>query len=89
MGRCPSVAPATEELEVSAAAVGSYARLLAGVPGSFRTHGCRDGGLICEERSNRARPIVWRILADGSILPDTRYNYAVRGFVTAALPSGV
>jgi hypothetical protein len=32
---------------------------------------------------------MWRISPEGAVLPDTRYSFAHRGFVTSALPPGI
>ena len=82
MGTC-------RELEITGAAVNAFARLLIAVGGPLRTHGCADGGLICEDRTSRARPNIWRISRDGEVLADRPYSFKLRAFVAAALPAGV
>ncbi len=84
-----STASRLNEVEITDEAIIAYARLLAILGRRLRTHGRGDGGLICEDRTSRARPNMWRILPDGSILPDTRYNFVRRAFVTAAVPDGI
>ncbi len=48
------------------------------------TYAEADGGLICEKRAGRARSTLWRITADGRVLPDTPYSYEQRAFVAGA-----
>lgn len=79
---------ACHELEITDAAVNAFARLLVLTGGPLRTHGCPDGGMICEDRANRARPKLWRISPDGEVLPDRPYSFKLRSFVSAALPAG-
>jgi hypothetical protein len=82
-----SVDPSTDqEVEISAAAVRSYARLLHAVGHRIHTYGTRDGGLICEDRSSLARPTIWRILGDGTIVADAPYSFVRRAFVPAEPP---
>jgi hypothetical protein len=78
-----------QEIEITEEAIRAYGRLLASLGGRIRTRAFRDGGLICEFRSGRARPTMWRILPDGAVLPDRRYSFVRRGFITAALPQGI
>jgi hypothetical protein len=80
---------ARHEMEVSEAAIRAYGRLLGALNGRIRTHPSCDGGLICELRPGRARPILWRIQPDGAVVPDTRYNFMRRAFVTTPLPQGI
>ncbi len=75
-----------QEVEISDAAIRAYAGLLRALPGRISTHASRDGGLICEMRPRRARPILWRILADGTLRPDNRYSFVRKGFITTQLP---
>lgn len=75
-----------DELEISQAAVRGYGRLLRAAGGGIKTHPAGDGGLICEDRAIRARPIMWRVLPDGAVLPDSPYNFIARAFTTAKLP---
>jgi hypothetical protein len=77
------------ETEISAAAIGSYARLLGAVPGRIETHGSPDGGLICERRIARGRSTIWRIRPDGSVVGDRPFDYGVRAFISAPLPRGI
>jgi hypothetical protein len=82
-GRDPS---SRDEIEISAAAICGYGRLLGLLAGTLVTHATKDGGLICEHRAARARPTLWRIAADGAVLPDSPYSFVSRAFVTANLP---
>jgi hypothetical protein len=74
------------EIEVSEAAVRGYGRLLRAVGRRIHTHAAPDGGLICEDRTSRARPTMWRISNDGHVVPDTPYSFARRSFVASELP---
>jgi hypothetical protein len=78
-----------EEVEISLAAISTYGQLLRAIGRMITTHADGAGGLICEDRSNRARPIMWRICADGSLLPDRRYNFRTRAFTPTLLPGPV
>lgn len=78
-----------DETEVTEAALGVYARLLAIFGARLRTYPTRDGGFICEDRRIYTRPAVWRISPDGALLPDSRYSFTLRAFTPAALPQGV
>jgi len=78
-----------DEVEITDAAIGAYGRLLRAVGRAIRTHAAGDGGLICEDRINRTRPIMWRISPDGAVLPDSRYNFAAGAFIPAILPRGL
>jgi hypothetical protein len=64
-------------------------RLLRAVGGRVQLHVSRDGGLICEDRSSRARPRIWRISPDGVVEPDRPYSFGRRAFVAAELPGFV
>jgi hypothetical protein len=75
-----------DEIEISEAAIGAYTRLLNAVRGRIETHPSADGGLICEARTGRSRPTMWRVSPDGGVLPDSPYNFALRAFITAELP---
>jgi hypothetical protein len=77
----------SEEIEISPAAIGAYGRLLGAVGRRIYTYATQDGGLICEDRTSRARPTMWRILCDGEILPDRPYDYLLAGFVAGELPT--
>ena len=77
-----------QEIEISEAAVRAFARLLRVLKGRIRTHSSRDGGLICELRAGRARPVLWRILSDGTVVADSRYSFVQGAFVRAPLPRG-
>lgn len=89
MGTCPGQATiGSTEVEVTDAALGAYGRLLAAVGARLRTHAGGDGGLICEDRRIYTRPAMWRISPDGVVLPDSRYSFMLRAFVTAAIPQG-
>lgn len=74
-------ASSSEEIEISPAAISAYGRLLGAVGRRIHTYAAQDGGLICEDRTSRARPTLWRILPNGEILPDRPYNYLLAGFV--------
>ena len=77
------------EIETTAAAIGAYGNLLIALGHRVVSHPFGDGGLICEDRTRWARPTLWRISPDGALLPDSRYSFAARGFVTSSLPPGV
>ncbi len=77
------------EIEITDAAIGTYRRLLIAMGGRITTHPSWDGGLICENRIRRARPLIWRISGDGTVVPDSRYSFTRRAFIPAALPQGV
>jgi hypothetical protein len=77
------------ETEISRAAICAYGRLLRVLKGRIRTHASSDGGLICELRVGRARPLLWRILPDGTVAADSRYSFVRGAFVTAPLPQGL
>jgi len=75
-----------EELTISEAAIATCGRLVAAMAGRIATHASRDGGLICEDRTSRARPRMWRIAPDGGLLPDSSYSYVRHSFTRAPLP---
>ncbi|HZU61948.1 MAG TPA: hypothetical protein VE983_13345 [Solirubrobacteraceae bacterium] len=75
-----------QEIEISQAAARAYAGLLRVLKGSIGTHASHDGGLICELRVGRARPLLWRIRPDGAVVADSRYSFVRGAFVTAPLP---
>jgi hypothetical protein len=77
------------EIEITDAALGGYRRLLGAVRGTVRSYAFGDGGLICEDRTVRARPTVWRVSPDGAVLPDTPYNFRLGAFIPAGLPRGI
>ena len=77
------------EPEITDAAIDAFARLLVLTGGPLRTHGRQDGGLICEDRTRRAHPRLWRISPEGELLPDSRYDHARRRFIATALPVAV
>jgi hypothetical protein len=78
-----------DEVEISVAAISAYGRLLRAVSGPLRTHAAGDGGLICEDRTVQARPILWRVAADGAVVPDSPYSFITGTFTTAKLPAGL
>jgi hypothetical protein len=78
-----------DEIEISAHAVRALGRLLRVVDRPIRTHAAGDGGLICEDRTVQARPILWRVSADGGVRPDTPYSFITKAFTTAKLPDGL
>ena len=75
-----------DEVTISEAAIRTCGALLAATTGRIRTHAYRDGGLICEDRSSRARPRLWRIAADGRLVPDSSYSFARGAFISAPVP---
>jgi hypothetical protein len=77
------------ELEITDAAIGTFARLLVVTGRRLKTHGSGDGGMICEDRTSPARPTLWKISPDGGLVPDSRYNYARRAFAPVALPTSI
>jgi len=77
------------DIEITGAAVRSYGKLMVAAGGRVAAHAIADGGMICEDRTRFARPLMWRILPDGTVLPDRRYSFVRRGFITTALPAGV
>jgi hypothetical protein len=77
------------EIEITDAAIGGFSHLLRTVRGRIETHASGDGGLICEDRTVRMRPTMWRILPNGAVLPDSPYNFRRRAFISADLPSGL
>jgi hypothetical protein len=76
------------EIEITDAAIGGFRHLLREVRGKLETHASGDGGLICEDRTVRMRPTIWRISPDGAVLPDSPYNFRRRAFISAELPPG-
>lgn len=77
---------AGREIEITSAAMRAYARLRSLSRGPLAAHPLPDGGVICEDRAHFARPTMWRILSDGTVLADNRYSFVRRGFVTTAIP---
>ena len=75
-----------DEIEISAAALSSYGRLLRAVGRRILIHVTADGELICEDRLVSARPTLWRISRDGTVVPDRPYSYRRRAFVATELP---
>lgn len=75
-----------EEVTITEAAIRTCGRLVAVMAGRIATHAYRDGGLICEDRTSRARPKMWRITPDGTLLPDCSYSFTRRGFARVPLP---
>ena len=84
-----SYSPRRTDVEVTHAAMRTYGKLLAVTSGRVSVHPTRDGGLICEDRTRFARPAMWQILPDGSVLPDRRYSFVTRGFATTTVPPGL
>ena len=80
-------APPTPEIEITRAAIDGVSRLRRAVEVNLRMYPRKDGGLICEDPSSRARPRLWRISPDGAVHPDTPYNFRLREFVAAPVPS--
>lgn len=77
------------DIEITSAAMRTYGRLVTSSGGRVIGHPFPDGGVICEDRTRFARPTLWRIRADGRLLPDNRYSFMRRGFVTTTVPDGV
>jgi hypothetical protein len=75
-----------EEIAITEAAITTFWQLLGAARDRVTTHAYRDGGLICEDRTSRARPRMFRIAADGALLPDNSYNFARGAFVRAPAP---
>jgi hypothetical protein len=75
-----------DEVAITEAAIGTLRALLAGLTGRIATYGYRDGGLICEDRTSPARPRMWRIAADGALLPDSSYNFSSGAFIRVPAP---
>ena len=89
MGTCPGGSVETllaEEVTITEAAIRTCGRLVATMAGRIATHAYRDGGLICEDRTSRARPRMWRITPEGTLLCDSSYSFARGAFATVALP---
>jgi hypothetical protein len=80
---------ASDGVRVSDAAITTWRRFFAVTAGRIRTHAYRDGGLICEDRNSPARPRLWRIAADGALLPDSSYNFTRRAFIRVPVPGEV
>jgi hypothetical protein len=78
-----------DEVEISVAAICGYSRLLRAVGRTIRTHAAGDGGLICEDRTVPARPMMWRVSPEGAVLPDRPYSFITRSFSTAKLPDAL
>lgn len=78
--------PSDHEIEITAAALSAYGHLFRAVGRMIRTHAAGDGGLICEDRTVPAKPVVWRICPDGVVMPDRLYSFAERAFTAAVLP---
>lgn len=76
----------SDEVEISVAAICAYGRLLRAVGRGMRTHSAGDGGLICEDRTVRSMPVMWRISPEGAVLPDHPFSFITRSFITAKLP---
>lgn len=75
--------------QIGEAAMGSYSRLLGAVGTRLLLHVAPGGELICEDSTVSARPTLWRIARDGTVLPDSPYSFSRRAFVAAALPASV
>ncbi len=89
MGTClaGSVEPSlAEEVTITEAAIRTCGRLVAMMTGRISTHAYRDGGLICEDRTSRARPKMWRITPDGALLSDCSYSFVRGVFAPVPLP---
>jgi hypothetical protein len=79
----------TKEVEITGAAIRTYGQVLRAIGRMITTHADGAGGLICEDRGVRARPTMWRISADGSLLPDSRYSFRTRTFTATMLPGRI
>lgn len=66
----------------------AYGGLLRAVGWTITTHADGRGGLICEARAAKGTLIMWQISSDGGLLPDRRYNFRTRAFVSTGLPGG-
>jgi hypothetical protein len=75
-----------DEVTVTEAAIRTCGRLVALMAGRIATHAYRDGGLICEDRTSRARPRMWRITPDGALLSDSSYHFTRQAFSQVPLP---
>jgi hypothetical protein len=78
-----------DEVEISVAAICGFGRLLRAVGRTIRTHPAGDGGLICEDRTVPARPMMWSISPEGVVRPDRPYSFITRSFTTAKLPDAL
>ena len=87
--RTQTSASSTVEIEITDAAMSAYGQLFRAVGRVIRTHAAGDGGLICEDRTVRAKPIMWRISPEGTLVPDHPYSFVNRAFVTGVLPSAL
>jgi hypothetical protein len=74
------------EVEITTGAICGYGRLLRAVGRTIKTHPAGDGGLICEDRTVPARPMLWRVSPEGAVLPDRPYSFITRAFTSAKLP---
>ncbi len=89
MGTCPTGGVeelVADEVTVTEAAIRTCGRLAALMARRIAIHAYRDGGLICEDRTSRARPRVWRISPDGALLSDSSYNFTRQAFIRVPLP---
>jgi hypothetical protein len=89
MGTCPGGIVddvVVQEVTITEAAIRTCGRLVALMAGRITTHAYRDGGLICEDRTSRARPRMWRITPDGAVLSDCSYNFTRQAFMRVPLP---
>ena len=78
-----------DELEITEAAIDTFARLLVLTGRRLKTHGSGDGGMICEDRTSPARPRIWKITRDGVLVADSHYSFALRAFTAAPLPQAI
>lgn len=89
MGTCPGGIVedvVAEEVTITEAAIRTCGRLVTAMAGRITTHAYRDGGLICEERTSRARPWMWRITPEGTLLSDSGYSFTQGSFARVPLP---
>ena len=75
-----------DEVTITDAAIRTCGQLVALMADRIATHPYRDGGLICEDRTNRARPKMWRITPDGALLSDCCYSFTQGAFATVPVP---
>ena len=89
MGTCREgsvEAVVAEQVTITEAAIRTCGQLVVLMAGRIATHAYRDGGLICEDRTSRARPRMWRITPDGTLLSDCSYSFTRGSFARVPLP---
>ena len=75
-----------DEVTITDAAIRTCGQLVALMAGRIATHAYRYGGLICEDRTSRARPRMWRIGPDGTLLSDHSYSFSRGAFARVPVP---